>query len=150
MVTVNGTVLNVETEGRRLQAVVYVPTEHGKQVSAGMVARIALSTVKIREWGALNGRVASISDFPATPQGMAAVLGNPQLVQSFGGGSAPYEARIDLQQANTPSGYAWNSGTGPTLDLSSGTTLSAAIAVREEPPINLILPSLRRATGLTR
>ena len=81
---------------------------------------------------------------------MAAVLGNPQLVQSFGGGSAPYEARIDLQQANTPSGYAWNSGTGPTLDLSSGTTLSAAIEVREEPPINLVLPSVRRAAGLTR
>ena len=150
MVTANGTVLNVETEGRRLQAVVYVPTEHGKQVSVGMAARIALSTVKMREWGALNGRVASISDFPATPQGMAAVLGNPQLVQSFGGGSAPYEARIDLQQADTPSGYAWSSGTGPTLDLSSGTTLSAAIAVREEPPINLVLPSLRQATGLTR
>ena len=36
MVTANGTVLNVETEGRRLQAVVYVPTEHGKQISAGM------------------------------------------------------------------------------------------------------------------
>jgi HlyD family secretion protein len=150
MVTANGTVLNVETEGRRLQAVVYVPTEHGKQVSVGMAARIALSTVKMREWGALNGRVASISNFPATLQGMAAVLGNPQLVQSFGAGSAPYEARIDLQQADTPSGYAWSSGTGPTLDLSSGTTLSAAIEVREEPPINLVLPSVRRAAGLTR
>jgi HlyD family secretion protein len=133
-----------------LQAVVYVPTEHGKQISAGMTARIALSTVKTREWGALSGRVASISDFPATPLGMAAVLENPQLVQSLGGGSPPYEARIDLQPANTPTGYAWSSGTGPTLDLSSGTTLSVAIAVREEPPINLLLPALRQATGLTR
>jgi HlyD family secretion protein len=149
MVTANGTVLNVETEGRRLQAVVYVPTEHGKQISPGMTAHIALSTVNKREWGALNGRVASISEFPATPQGMAAVLGNPQLVQSFGGASAPFEARIDLQQADTPSGYAWGSGIGPTLGLSSGTTLAAAIAVREEPPINLVLPSLRQATGLT-
>jgi HlyD family secretion protein len=150
MVTANGPVLNVETEGRRLQALVYVPTEHGKQIYPGMTARVALSTVNKREWGALNGRVASISDFPATPQGMAAVLGNPQLVQNFGGGSAPYNARIDLQQADTPSGYAWSSGTGPTLDLSSGTTLSANIEVREEQPVNLILPSLRRATGVTR
>jgi HlyD family secretion protein len=150
VVTTNGMVLNVETEGRRLQAVVYVPTEHGKQISPGMTAHIALSTVNKREWGALYGRVASISDFPATPQGMAAVLQNPQLVQSFGDGSPPYEARIDLQPAKTPTGYAWSSGIGPTLDLSSGTTLAAAIAVREEPPINLVLPSLRQATGLVR
>lgn len=150
MVTANGTVLNVETEGRRLQAVVYVPTEHGKQISPGMMAHIALSTVNKREWGTLYGHVVSISDFPATPQGMAAVLQNPQLVQSFGGSSPPYEARIDLQPANSPTGYAWSSGTGPTFDLSSGTTLSAAITVREEPPINLVLPSLRQARGLVR
>jgi HlyD family secretion protein len=146
----NQLVLNLETEGRQLQAVVYVPTEHGKKVSAGMPARIALSTVKQEEWGSLLGRVARVSPFPSSPQGMAAVLQNQQLVQSFGGATPPFEARIDLIPASTSSGYAWSSGQGPPLELTSGTTLRARIAVQHDAPLDLILPYLRRQMGLAR
>jgi HlyD family secretion protein len=150
LITANQLVLNLETEGARLQAVVYVPTEHGKKVTPGMPVRIALATVKQEEWGTLLGTVSSISAFPSSPQGMAAVLQNPQLVQSFGGQTPPFEARIELGRAETPSGYAWTSGTGPELALTSGTTLRAEIAVRQDAPIDLILPALRRALGFAR
>ena len=150
LITANAPVLNVETEGRRLQAVVYLPTGDGKKAVAGMTVRIAPSTVKKEEWGTLNGTVTSVSDFPATPQGMAAVLQNQQLVQSFAGQGPPYQARIDLRPAATPSGYAWSSGSGPNLDLTSGTTVDAEITVRENPPINLIVPFMLRTAGLSR
>jgi HlyD family secretion protein len=150
LVTANQLVLNLETEGLRLQAVVYVPTEHGKKVVPGMAVRIALATVKQEEWGTMLGRVTSISAFPSSPQGMAAVLQNQQLVQAFGGQTPPFEARIELVQAETPSGYAWSSGRGPELELTSGTTLRAEIAVREDAPVDLILPALRRSFGLAR
>jgi len=149
LLSTNQLVLNLETEGRRLQAVVYVPTEHGKKVKPGMAARIVLSTVKQEEWGALLGRVSAISAFPSSPQGMAAVLQNPQLVQSFAGQTPPFEARIELVSAPTDSGYAWSSGPGPIIDLTSGTTLRAEIAVVRETPLSLILPLLRRGLGNT-
>jgi HlyD family secretion protein len=150
LIIANALVLNVETEGNRLQAVVYVPTQDGKKVTRGMGARIAPSTVKKEEWGTLSGSVAGVSDFPSTPQGMAAVLQNQQLVQSFGGQGSPYEARIDLRRAATPTGYAWSSGKGPDLDLTSGTTVEADITVREDAPINLIVPFMLRAAGMSR
>jgi HlyD family secretion protein len=112
--------------------------------------RIALSTVRQEEWGTLLGRVALISDFPSSPQGMAAVLQNPQLVRSFAGGMPPFEARIALFAATTPTGYAWSSGEGPALELTSGTTLRAGIAVRQDNPLGLILPALRRQLWVSR
>ena len=115
-----------------------------------MPVRIALATVKREEWGTLLGEVTSISAFPSSPQGMAAVLQNPLLVQSFGGQTPPFEARIELSRAETPSGYAWSSGPGPELALSSGTTLRADVAVRQDAPVDLVLPALRRALGFAR
>lgn len=143
-------VASIETRGERLQAVVYVPTEHGKRVQRGMPARIALSTVRREEWGTLLGTVSDTSDFPSSPQGMASVLQNPRLVQSFGGQAPPYETRIDLIRAGTESGYAWSSGPGPAVRLSTGTTLRAWVAVQQDAPIALILPWLRRQVGLAR
>jgi len=147
LLTANQLVLNLETAGQGLQAVVYVPTEHGKKVQAGMPARLALSTVKQEEWGTLLATVAQVSDFPSSPQGMAAVLQNPQLVDALSGQTPPYEVRIALARAPTPSGYAWSSGQGPPITLTSGTTLRAAIATRSDRPLALMLPALERAFG---
>ena len=141
-------VLGIESEGRHLQAVLFIPTEHGKKVRPGMIVRIAPSTIKKEEVGTLIGKVAEVSSFPATRQGIAAVVQNETLVDDFIKKGAPYEAHVDLQSADTPSGYAWSSGKGPAIDLTSGTTIDVTVAVKEQAPISLILPLLRRATGI--
>ena len=147
LVAQSALVLNVETEGEGLQAVVYVPTEHGKKVQPGMRVRLAPSTVRKEEYGTMLGAVAEVSAFPVTPQGMLAVLQNQNLVNGYAAAGAPYETRINLEAAATPTGYAWTSGAGPALDLTSGTTVRVAIAVRDEAPFNLILPFLGINTG---
>lgn len=141
-------VLGIESAGTVLQAVVFIPTEHGKKVRPGMNARIAPSTVKKEEKGTLIGMVATVTPFPATREGMAAVVQNETLVAEFSKKGAPFEARLDLMVAHTPSGYAWSSGQGPEIDLTSGTTVDASIAVREQAPIALILPFFRRMVGV--
>ncbi|MBC7906214.1 MAG: NHLP bacteriocin system secretion protein [Rhodospirillaceae bacterium] len=143
-------VVSIESAGTRLQAVVYIPTEHGKKVRPGMTARVAPSTVKKEEVGTLIGTVVQVTPFPATRQGIAAVVQNETLIEDFVKKGAPYEARIDLTAAETPSGYGWSSGLGPDLDLTSGTTVDVAVAVREQRPISLILPFLRRTVGIDR
>jgi HlyD family secretion protein len=127
--------------------VVYLPTEHGKKVKTGMKAHIAPATVKKEEYGMLVGRVREVSPFPATRQGIAAVVQNDSLVDSYVKAGAPYEARLDLIVADTSSGYAWTSGAGPDVDLTSGTTVEAALTVREQRPIELVLPFLRHVLG---
>lgn len=140
--------LGIETAGTVLQAVVFIPTEHGKKVRPGMNARVAPSTVKKEESGTLIGSVTGVSPFPATREGMAAVVQNDTLVAEFNKTGAPFEARLDLTVADTPSGYGWSSGKGPDIDLTSGTTVEATIAVREQTPISLILPFFRRVAGV--
>jgi HlyD family secretion protein len=146
-VQANQVVVNLETAGQRLQAVVYVPTEHGKKLAEGQPVRLMLANLDAAEWGWLHGRLSGFSSFPSSPEGMTAVLQNAQLVRGFGGHSPPFEARVDLQAAATTSGYAWSSGDGPPMALTSGSTLRAAILVQQDVPVDLILPGLRRAWG---
>jgi HlyD family secretion protein len=142
-------ILSIETAGEGLELVVYIPPDQGKRIVPGMEVRIEPATIKKEEFGTLLGRVLSISEFPASSEGMMAVLQNRQLVTRFSAHGAPYEARVGLiANAAGASGYAWASGNGPPIILSSGTTATAEVTVREQTPISLLLPLLRAKTGL--
>jgi HlyD family secretion protein len=143
-------VIVVETEGATLDAILYVAADRGKSVKPGMEVRLEPSTVKREEFGTMVGIVESISEFPITPQGMAAVLHNDSLVTRFFKGGAPYAASVRLKREdNTVSGYHWAVGKGPALRLTSGTLTKAEITTRERRPIELIIPMLKRLTGIT-
>ena len=152
-----GTVLNigtpvvvVESEGATLDAILYVGADRGKSVKPGMEVRLEPSTVKREEFGTMVGTVESISEFPITPQGMAAVLHNDSLVTRFSRGGAPYSASVRLKRDDkTVSGYHWAVGKGPALRLTSGTLTKAEITTRERRPVELIVPMLKRLTGIT-
>ena len=113
-----------------------------------MDARIALAAFKREEFGALEGRIASVSDYPVTREGMVSQLQNEQLAQSFLRQGAPYAARVELVAApDTPSGYRWTGGAGPAAAITSGATAKAEIVVARHPPIYFVLPMLERWFG---
>jgi HlyD family secretion protein len=142
-------VIAIESEGTRLEALVYIPTERGKSVKPGMQVRIEPSTVKREEFGTMVGTVTTVSDFPITPQGLAAVLHNDTLVSRFSHDGAPYAARVSLEQdASTVSGYRWAVGQGPSIRLSSGTLIRAEITTRRQRPLDLVVPLIKRLTGI--
>jgi HlyD family secretion protein len=142
-------VIAIESEGTKLEALVYIPTERGKSVKPGMQVRIEPSTVKREEFGTMVGTVVTISDFPITPQGLAAVLHNDTLVSRFTHDGAPYAARVSLEpDATTDSGYRWAVGQGPPLRLSSGTLIRAEITTRRQRPLDLVVPLIKRWTGI--
>lgn len=132
-----------------IEAVIYVSMKDGKQVKPGMAVQIAPASVKREEYGFLMGNVLSVSPFPATAQGMQAVLGNSQLVQALLAGGAPIVIRAELlQNPSTPSGYRWSGGKGPEIILTSGTLCDTSIVVREQPPLTLLIPAFKDYTGL--
>ena len=142
-------VIAIESEGTKLEALVYIPTERGKSVKPGMQVRIEPSTVKREEFGTMVGTVMTVSDFPITPQGMAAVLHNDTLVNRFSHDGAPYAARVSLEQdATTVSGYRWAVGKGPPVRLSSGTLIRAEVTTRRQRPLDLVVPLIKRLTGI--
>lgn len=141
----------IQTEGTYLEAIVYVPADRGKDIHAGMEVRVEPSSVRREEFGTMIGTVSSISEFPVTPEGMAAQLHNQALVKGFSTSGAPYAVTVKFKRdAAAFSGYRWSSGEGPPLRLSAGTLLRAEITTRRQRPIDLVFPAIRRISGLER
>jgi len=142
-------VVEIESEGTKLEAVIFIPSEQGKKIKPGMEVRIEPSTVKREEFGMMLGNVETVSEFPMTPQGMSAVLHNETLVTRFSHDGAPYAAKVVLEEdASTATGYRWAVGNGPTLHLTSGTLARAEITTRHQRPLDLIIPLIKHLTGL--
>jgi HlyD family secretion protein len=149
VLTIGTPVVAVEAEGTTLEALIYIPADRGKAVKPGMEVRIEPSTVKREEFGTMVGTVVTVSEFPITPQGMAAVLHNDSLVRRFSNEGSPYAALVRLQPDGTnPTGYRWAVGSGPDLKLTSGTLTRAEITTREQRPLELVVPMLKRLTGI--
>jgi HlyD family secretion protein len=142
-------VIEIETAGERLDATIYLPPDRGKDIRPGMEVHVEPTQIAREEFGAIIGKVAAISEFPVTPQGMAADLHNDTLVKQFSEHGAPYAAKIQLEpDASTVSGYRWSSGKGPPVRLSSGTLTHAEVTTREQAPIGLVIPLVRRLSGM--
>lgn len=142
-------VIEIETSGERLEATIYMPPDRGKDVRPGMQVHVEPTMIAREEYGAIIGRVVAISQFPVTPQGMAADLHNDTLVKRFSEGGAPYAAKVRLEgDTSTVSGYRWSSGKGPPLRLSAGTLTRAEVTTREQAPIGLVIPLIRRLSGV--
>jgi HlyD family secretion protein len=149
VLTIGTPVIEIETAGRTLEATIYMPPDRGKNIGPGMVVHVEPTMVVREEYGAIIGKVVSISEFPVTPQGMAADLHNDTLVKRFSQDGAPYAAKVRLEpDSTTVSGYRWSSGKGPPLRLSSGTLARAEVTTREQPPIELVIPLLKRLSGV--
>jgi HlyD family secretion protein len=149
VLAVGTAVIAIESEGAKLEAVVYIPAERGKSIKPGMQVHLEPSTVKREEFGMMLGNVVSISDFPMTPQGMAALLHNDSLVSRFSREGAPYAATVALDEdASTKTGYRWAVGEGPSIHLTSGTLARAEITIRRRRPLDLVVPLLKQITGI--
>jgi HlyD family secretion protein len=149
VLSVGAPVISIESEGQKLEALIYIPAERGKNVKLGMPVRIEPSTVKREEFGTMVGTVVTISDFPMTPQGMAAVLHNDNLVTRFSKEGAAYAATVSLEQdPETVSGYRWAVGQGPPIRLTSGTLTRAEITTRRQRPLDLVVPLFKKYTGI--
>jgi HlyD family secretion protein len=142
-------VVEIEIAGQVLEATVYMPPDRGKNIGPGMEVRVEPTTIKREEYGAIVGKVMTVSEFPVTPQGMLADLHNDALVKRFSQDGAPYVAKVILERdPSTVSGYRWTSGKGPPLRMSSGTLTRAEVTTREQPPIDLVIPLMKRLSGI--
>ena len=142
-------IMTLETGGNRLEALFFVPGETGKRITPGMEVRLSPTTAPREEYGMILGKVVSVSPQPEGQAEIAERLGNPELAKQMARNGAPFEVRATLDiSPDNPAHYAWTSSRGQEVGLSSGLLLSAAVTVRRVPPITLIIPALRRWTGL--
>lgn len=150
VVTVNQPILSVEEPAKLLEALIYMPPQsEAERIRPGMTVQLSPATAPKERYGYLIGRVASVSKYPSTEQGMLSVLNNPALVRDLMRQGAPIAISVTLEpDKGTRSGYRWSSGAASQLDLSSGTMANASFTVEVQRPISLVIPLLKQTAGL--
>jgi HlyD family secretion protein len=143
-------ILSIQPDVPDLQVLLYLPASQSKDVHPGMNVRISPSSVKPEEFGFIKGNVVYVSDFPDTPAELMRNFENEVLVKALTGEGPVTELHVEMEKdSKTPSGYQWSSSKGPNLTLSGGTLCTGEVVTRWQRPITLVLPSLRKAMGLT-
>lgn len=129
-------------EDTPMRNVAYFPIKAGKRIQPGMAVRIAPTSVQRERFGSLIGTVRRVSEYPVGSRTPAAAVGNPELAQAFLNPAGIIEVEVDLEPADTPTGYRWTSA-GPPQPLTAGTTTRTTVNVEERAPITFLLPILR-------
>lgn len=132
-----------------LEAMVFLPSDVGKSVEIGQSVALQPANIKKEEFGGIIGNVASVSQYPVSSEQIRAKVQNESLVEWFSAQGPQYIARIDLEtDATTVSGLRWTSGNGPPTTVTAGSLANAEITVRQRRPIELVIPAMRKYTGL--
>jgi HlyD family secretion protein len=120
-----------------------------KEIAPGMRVDISPSGVQREEYGYLLGKVKSVGEFPATSEAVVRTFENEALARALLGEGPVTEVRIGLTADKaTRSGYRWSSPKGPPSAVSSGSVCSLQVVTREQPPIELVIPYVKKKLGL--
>ncbi len=130
---------------RNLKGIIYVSSINAQKIKTGMKVEVSPTIVKQEEYGFMLGIVSNVSSFPSSPQGMMKILQNQNLVKTFARNGAPTEVQvIMIPSEKTYSGYKWSSKKGPPIKIYSGTFCFATIITKEQAPITLVIPFLKK------
>ncbi|MDX1837552.1 NHLP bacteriocin system secretion protein [Legionella taurinensis] len=141
-------IMDIEPYAETVDAVIYVPAGMGKVVLRGMSAQVVPSTVKKQEYGSIVGVVEDVASFPSSQSSMMAVLANEKLVEDFSQSGPQLYVRVRLMKADTPSHYQWTTSQGPNMLITNGTLCTADIITKSQPPITLVIPSIKTFLGI--
>ncbi|MFF3688157.1 HlyD family efflux transporter periplasmic adaptor subunit [Streptomyces sp. NPDC002187] len=124
-----------------LMAVLYVPADSGSTVPVGARVDLTVHSVATQEFGMLRGRVEAVGRTAQTRQRITAFLGSSQLGEQFSQGGQPLTVLVELNRSSrTRSGYDWSASQGPPYALESMTPATGAVHLREQRPVDWLLP----------
>lgn len=120
----------------------YLSAADGKRVTEGMEVAVVPSTVNQEEYGSMPGTVLSVSEQPVSKAESLTLLQDEQLVELLTDGQPPILIVVDVyEDESLPSGFRWNTGSGPPFSVTHGTLASVAVTIKEQRPVSLILPN---------
>lgn len=133
-----------EENQRKIVFYGYIPIEN-KRIVPETPVLIELSNVNSQEYGAMLGRIISVSKKAISPEALTHFIHNSSLIEYLQHKqSAVIEVIIEPElDPRTPSGYRWTSGIGPSIELSSGTLCSFKGRIEEISPLYYFFPLWR-------
>lgn len=141
--------IDTRKEDDELIAVAYFTPKEGKVLTKGSIVRVTPSTVDKKKYGGVIGVVESVSDYPVTVDAVTTQVGNRTVADALTLGGFTIEVKVRLSKnAETPSGFAWTSRSGPQVKLSAGTSAEVWATVEWRRPISYILPKIKGWSGV--
>ena len=139
----------VEQAGGDLQLYGYFPVGQAKRVSKGMLAQVSPTSVESDIFGTIRGSVIDVGSLVETSEGINAIVGNEQLVDQIMAAGPPIQILIALDKdSSTVSGLEWSSSVGPPIQITAGTMAGVRITVRDERPVDLVVPIYETWVGI--
>lgn len=160
---VDGTITNVQAQlgdrinagqplvsilqtGTGLRVLSFFSAEGGRQIKANMRALIEPAGIKKEEYGSIIGNVSHVADFPISLERMKTLLRNEDLAKRLSVATSLLEVQIALKFDNNK--LKWTSKRTNELQINPGTLCNINITVREQPPITLVIPALKKILGV--
>lgn len=141
--------LDTEPGSTDLEGLAYFRVKDGKKIEVGDRVRVTPDNVQREREGSIVGEVKSVSPFQVTPEGAANYVGNLEVARALTADEHQIEVWIELEPADTPTGFRWTSRTGPSdVAITAGTTGEADVSIRNRRPISFVIPILREWSGL--
>lgn len=151
-VSVGTTVTSIRPDAAddaELQATVYVPYGTGRRIRTGMPVQISLPFARPSRYGYILGEVTGVSTYVAG-NAAAVHLGSEELARDMAAELGPMlevTVRLDRDDA-TPSGLRWTSRGGYEGPMDYPVLCGVRVVVRENRPIDLVLPWIKDVLGL--
>jgi multidrug efflux pump subunit AcrA (membrane-fusion protein) len=119
----------------------FLPADQAEIVRPGMQAWVSPSSAPRGQYGFIVGTVTQVAPAPATREHLLTVLGdNADLADYLLSGGPVQEVRVDLNPADTPSGYEWTIGTGPDFTIASSTLAVVAVVRSDRSVMSWLIP----------
>lgn len=131
----------IEQQGRQLRLVGYVPVAKGKTIASGMPATISPTSIDRNIYGSIRGVVTAVSSLTVTRASLLSTFGDANLVDQMMAPGPMLQLTVELtRDPNTKSGLAWTSSQGPPVAVTPGSTATISVIVKEDRPIDLVVP----------
>jgi HlyD family secretion protein len=142
-------ILSVRPLSAALHLEFYVQAFKGKRLKPGMEIQFTPSTVKREEFGYMLGKIEEVSEFPVPASAIIKVVEDRELVNTIvkRGPVLSVKGAFD-RDLQTASGFKWSSWKGGRVKISTGTLGTAEVVVKEEPPVTLVVPAIKKWIGL--
>ncbi|MGB3673629.1 MAG: HlyD family efflux transporter periplasmic adaptor subunit [Candidatus Nanopelagicales bacterium] len=118
-------------------AIVFVEPSKAAQVKPGMTVHVSPDIAPAGAYGSIVGTVASVDPIPSDAEDLILMAGgNEALAQSLGIGGT--KVVLQLNAADTTSGYEWTSGSGPDFAIPQVSIITATIIINERHPLAFV------------
>ena len=108
------------------------PAADVARLSVGDTVTVSVNGVAPDQFGRAVGRVESIGPIPASDNRLRQITGDTSLLGLAERLGPVREIQISLERDDTPSGIAWDGGSGPPAPVSVGTRALAHITVGQQ------------------